>query len=569
MIIKKYCSRFETPRVQLSREAYENSGIEIFSSEKLPFAGRTSPEFARNLVKLLVSRVGKLEKSGRSFPDGIHIYELGAGTGILAKRILDLLKTNHKDIYRQIVLHASDISRPMITQLKNLSDFKEHQGRVSFEVMDALQPKFTHKPLLVYFTNLIDSLPCHRHLLVKDGRIFEYQFQSSLKKDAQIIDPTFYPPKVLEEKEIAGLLTSSDVERRLILAPQILTVLEEETETVPIADISNMGQEERKDIADRAASLTKGRPFAFTYNYPVRKALRKIIQALEEGGFILFSDFGVVSEGHEMVLPLEFGMVFAFPADFPGLKQVAERMGKACYLSSNLLPYPQEMLIDTFPKDGQAKSPFEKTSAPRTQEKVNDFLEDVKKILSEGRAVISQKSQKIARLYRSLPEEARTDYSLLNELAFLLLQIGFYQEAGFYADILLKNFGHAAGIYYYLVKGKSLQELGDPKGAEGFFKEAIASRKGFLAYAYLSELYWQQKRYREYIEVVKEYLKYTRGGDWLKSIFFIALAQENLFGHETALKTLKELTDLGLQLRKPSPQERELLGQAQAVLDAG
>lgn len=99
MIIQPYSSLFETPRVRLSREAFENSGIGIFSSEKIPFADRTGPVFAQNLVNLFTARVKSLQKSGRSFPNGIHIYELGAGTGILAKRILDLLKNQHRAIY--------------------------------------------------------------------------------------------------------------------------------------------------------------------------------------------------------------------------------------------------------------------------------------------------------------------------------------------------------------------------------------------------------------------------------------------------------------------------------------
>jgi|GEM_PF-5400548 len=296
MVIQPFSSRFETLRVRLSREAFENSGIGIFSSEKIPFANRTGPEFAQNLVNLLTARVKSLQKSGRSFPNGIHIYELGAGTGILAKRILDLLKSEYKDIYELIILHLSDFSKPMISQLKSSDVFKNHKAHIRFEVMDATTPKFTHPPLLIYFTNLIDSFPT-RQVLIKGGQIFEIQVQTSLKKDTQIVDITSYPPKVLEQQAIANLFSPANIKRRLILAHQILTVLEEENKNVLITEVSNVGKEEREDLKKLVESKGKYQPLVFNYSYSARTMIRKIIQALEEGGFIFFSDFGVTSGG--------------------------------------------------------------------------------------------------------------------------------------------------------------------------------------------------------------------------------------------------------------------------------
>ena len=101
MVIQPFSSRFETPRVQLSNEAFTNTGINLFFSEKVPFADRTGLRFAKNIVNLFEERIGKLKKKKGK----IHIYELGAGTGILALRILDYLKSRNLSLYQQIVLH--------------------------------------------------------------------------------------------------------------------------------------------------------------------------------------------------------------------------------------------------------------------------------------------------------------------------------------------------------------------------------------------------------------------------------------------------------------------------------
>lgn len=555
IVVQPFSSLFETPRVQLSREAYENSGIEIFSSEKIPFANRTDPAFAQNLINLFASRVKNLQKTGYSFPDGIHIYELGAGTGILAKRILDLLEINFKDIYHKVILHVSDISKPMVAQLKALPAFEKHKGHTSFEVIDATKPKFIHKPLLVYFTNLIDSFP-YRQILIKDRQIFEIQVQTSLKKAAQIIDAPSYPPEVLDERAIANLFSTADIKHRLILAPQILTVLQEENKSVPIADVLNINIEELKDLQNLVGFLNKTKPFTFNYSYTARTVIRKIIQGLEKGGFIFFSDFGTTSEGYKQVLSVEYGVVIAFLVDFPSLAQAAKTTGKT-YFTSNTPGYPQEMLIDTLLSVNEMESLFKKESLGDLPGQVNDFLDKAK--------LIPPKSGQITRLYNSLTEEVKSDYLVLNSLALSLLQAGLYQKAATYADTLLEKYGHTVGVIYYLAKGKAKQECGELKAAEKFFKQATDTKE-FLAYLYLGELYWQQERYVEYIKVIKEYLKYTRRGDYLKSMASIASAQEKLYGPKTARETLIQLAQIGQKLKNLSESEKQSLEQARRLL---
>jgi len=561
MVLQSFVSRFKTLRVKLSREAYQNSGIGIFSSERIPFADRTSPTFVQNLVELLVQRVEKLQKSGKSFANGIHIYELGAGMGMLAKRILDLLKKTHPHIYHQVTLHVSDLSKPMITRLKSSNIFKNHQTHVAFEVIDATKPKFTHRPLLVYFTNLIDTIPSHRHIQISNGKIFELQVQTSLKKDAQVIDTTVFPPRILEKKELAKLLSAEKINRRLTLAPQILKVLQENIQYVPIDDVTNMGEQEQADLKNLAEFRQGGRPAPFNYSFTARKVIQKIVRQLAKGGFLFFSDTGITSTDFEQDLVIKYGLVVAFPVDFPSFMQLAQKLGTA-YLTANAQGHPQEMLIDTLPKDKKISARFKQPSSAVVQAEVTTFLENVRLILSKSPASKRQKLTRINDLYASLTPESKINYQVLNDLPFFLLQANFYKQASFYANLLFKNYHHTAGVYYYIVKGVTEQHSGNYKKAESLFKQTINNQEGFLAFGYLGGLYWKQKRYPVYIKTIKEYLKYTRKNDYLKCMFFIALAEEKLRRRKATKEILAQLIALGQKLKYLPLPEQEFLKQA-------
>src|SRR3989344_3984698 len=195
IIVQPFVSRCDSLKVKLSAATYQWGGVAVFNSEKIPFADRTGPFFAQKIVTILVNRLKNLPSSSR-----YHIYELGCGNGILAKRILDILKTKHPHFYKKTILHATDVSPSMIKELQVLADFKRHSQHIVFEILDATQPKFTQAPIFAYCVNLIDSLPS-RHIKIIDGQIFEVLTQTVLKPQAQVIDTTVYPPRLLDDQK--------------------------------------------------------------------------------------------------------------------------------------------------------------------------------------------------------------------------------------------------------------------------------------------------------------------------------------------------------------------------------
>jgi len=64
-------SRIDTPKMILSQDAWENFGLGPFSSENVPYLGRSGMVFAEKVVELAISRLCEQDDL-----DGIHMYEV-------------------------------------------------------------------------------------------------------------------------------------------------------------------------------------------------------------------------------------------------------------------------------------------------------------------------------------------------------------------------------------------------------------------------------------------------------------------------------------------------------------
>jgi SAM-dependent MidA family methyltransferase len=545
--IQPFVSRFDTVRVRLSVEAYQEGGVGIFHAEKIPFADRTGPAFAQKVVLLLITRLQVLPSS-----DQLHIYELGTGNGVLAKRILDLLEEKHPQFYKRITLHATDFSPSSISELATSVHFKKHTGHISFEVLDATDPVFEHKPIFVYCTNLIDSLPS-KDIKVKNGQAFEVVTQTSLTKDAQVIDTSVFPPRVLEAEEIGELLKSDDSSRRFELAPRLAAVLEEKTKLVPIVDPKLTAFIEEENIK-------KGQ---FNYSPLAVTALKKILEQLDDGGLVLISDFGV-DTAESVSYKLEFGLILAFSVFVPLIKHAVETAGERCLIGPHEQGGQLEILIDSKSKDADLDQAFLKNFGNDVQAEVAQFLNNIKEKLAEqevSAGAASSLASELVELYDSLTPAAQVDYLLLNDFSQLLVRHKLYELTFRFTDILLKTYQQAVGMYYYLIRGQAFQEIGQLAQAEACFQEACRYRAA-LPFAYLGNLYFQQNKMSHYIQTVKEYLKYSRKPDTLKSLFFISLAYEKIERMTEAQEVLRAIVQLGLELKELPQSERAVLDQA-------
>lgn len=411
MVIQTYSSRFETPRVAVCNEAFAKLGIDIYSSQNIPFAGRTSEFFANSMVTLLISRIKNLPPRGH-----YHIYEFGVGNGILAKRILSLLKKTHNELYKKITLHLIDSSPTLIKELGSLNIFSTFKGHVTIELADATTYRYPFPPFFVYFTNLIDSLPCRHIRMEENGKAYEV----TIKTFAQ--NNTFA----------------------------------EETRLVPIEKVKNMLKDERSDLKKLISSRNKNeKPQVFNYPYGARKFLISTIKQLVEGGFVLFSDFGTTSYNQKASLWSEYGLAIFFSVDFAGLRELAKNLDKSTYLVTKNPQEPQELLIDTL-DDASFANTFSELFNKDFEPEVNTFLTMAEAILF-SKNINSMKLQKVRSLYNKLQPPVKQDYRLLNDYAYFLLQAHLYKESLRMTDELKKQYGHTVGKHYSLIRDTAIK----------------------------------------------------------------------------------------------------------------
>ena len=96
---------------QLSCSAWQD-GIYSFYRNAVPFSYTTGHEYAHQLVQLFIEIC-------RTCPlDTYHIYELGAGTGLLSKHFLDILQKSSPDLYTKTIVHITDDSTQLISELQ-------------------------------------------------------------------------------------------------------------------------------------------------------------------------------------------------------------------------------------------------------------------------------------------------------------------------------------------------------------------------------------------------------------------------------------------------------------------
>lgn len=493
MITNNFQSRHKTPRYKLNLEAFENSGIEVFATEHIPFEEKTNKLFAKKIVDLIVLQNPK---------SNFNIYEFGAGTGILAKNILDILKAKHKSIYKITILHLSDYSKHTVKQLKNLDEFKVHKNHVKFYVSDLIDFEFKQKADFVYFTNLLDSLPS-KHIKIKNNKIFEVKIKTKINPDAVVMDISKYPPEKIVGENIKKLFKNK--KKRKLLAPQLLTTIYEKSKDFPI---------ENKDLKIYVNTLNKNKNYIFNYSETGHKFFKNILNNLNKNGLVLFSDFGLAKPNSSgKGLWLDSNLNFFLAVDFNQYKQIAEN--KSCFplMTSNSLERAQEMLIQKN-ENKKVTRYFKNNFNDNTYLEVEKFLEKINDSINNYKK------------YKILSKSAKLDYKLLSDLSHRLIINGKYKKALIFLKIMKSNYSYAIGTFYYVLKGDAETKLGEFRKAEKTYLEGIQLNKGYQIYKALAVLYLKQQKYREYIKILKKYIKITRDNDYERIIFEIQKAQK-------------------------------------------
>lgn len=309
--VQEAVTRAESVRQRLANSAW-GTGTSAFVAHGVPFSFTTGPALAERVFELASFLAGE---------DGLTVYDLGAGTGYLTRHVVEALLAKDPSLAAACRFVATDTSERMVEVMGDVFDGlpKEARGRVDVRVEDVLSPESgVEGPSILLMSYLIDAIP-PQHAVAADDGIQEVLIETFLTADAEVLDASVWPPRVLNGEALADVLQSSPESLSPGAVLQVLPFLLEgavEGDVIP-------------GLQDQVVlPLMNTRP-AFC------AVLRDLVSRLSEESLILVTDFGYsgmnVPEGFEELMT-EYGATTCYAVFFEEILEAASEGGGTCCL---------------------------------------------------------------------------------------------------------------------------------------------------------------------------------------------------------------------------------------------
>ncbi|TQV69951.1 hypothetical protein FKG94_22630 [Exilibacterium tricleocarpae] len=325
-MIQSYVPRQQSVAVKISNSG-DRFGLDSFFTENIPFDSVTSRVVAAQLVDTIVFLVERIPKNAE---EKLHIYEFGAGLGILAGNVLDIMRNFHTSLYDRVVLHISDISASKLHELERLPAFVEHRDHVIFQVCDLITPVFSpgEEPLLVYHSYLMAALPV-RHIIMVEGAPYEALIKTTVPADLELIDTELEVPRRLGAIDIRKRCEQPTASLSPLLMRRLCPFIREEVKMIPVSE-SDMSADE-KDFLREWLAYTQPREMKFfNFHYLAAVSTLNLARALPPGAGYVVIDIGeekLIQEGLCIDLLSRYGLYTYYPFSFQLLEFCAKKSG--------------------------------------------------------------------------------------------------------------------------------------------------------------------------------------------------------------------------------------------------
>lgn len=337
-IIQAAVPKFRSIRMMMSDDTYA-SGPAAFFIENIPVAFFTSRRYARPITQFLVEKIA--QDTTLSADDRLHLYEFGAGSGLLARNILDLLHAQHPEIYARVIIHLSDINFKTIEAIRQSGIFHAHAGHVQFEVKDMAEADYPADapPYLVYHTYLAGTLPV-RLIGFYQEHIFEVLVSTHLESDAVLLNNAVFPPQPMPIDYVRQLFASDQPEYRDIrqaIGWRVREIMTERHDPLAL-EASDMTDAEKAELRAFHSSLG----FEGTVIFPYCSILTRHIRALAKYpncSILIQDDFTDTAEKlsqHPEHIGHNMGQAVTHTVFLPLLNYVAQESG----LALQMVPVP-------------------------------------------------------------------------------------------------------------------------------------------------------------------------------------------------------------------------------------
>ncbi len=297
---------------RLSKVYWKRNGVRPFVADGVPYL------INNNGVLSMATAGFLLEATERSSGELVW-FEVGAGSGLFARYLLDafrdLCKSEGRDDYDRLRFVITDGSPAAVDFWRDSGIFDAHRDRVELCVFDAASPTahIPRKLNAVFCNYVLDSLPASI-LRFRGDEIEELNSRAHLTKEESSLRGSV--PDLHELRELAR---SGD---DLFELNDFIHLLEFET-----AYLAAHVPPPFSDEAVRFGSASHAQTAVL--NWGAFCCLDRLSAALEPAGFILVNDYGICGDdnsGHVWGMQ-RFGHSVAMPVNFPLLEQHMEAAG--------------------------------------------------------------------------------------------------------------------------------------------------------------------------------------------------------------------------------------------------
>ncbi len=517
--------RHESLKAQLGIPCWKQ-GLTVFFTDNVPISHSTG--------RLLVGAVAKMMDAhfkGKPIQDANWV-ELGSGSGIFARQLLDIMDKEHPEFYDRFSFTITDSSQALIDQVKHSGLLNHHLDHVRFETVDFHRIHFKEQPNGVYFSYLFDSLPT-AHLHIVEGKPFVVKVETQIPENLTLIDTDHFPPTILSGDALLAKLRAPDT-FSAPFARRVNAHIQENYVEVPL-EKSGLSDQDQNDILEFLAH-SKIQNGYFNVQLEVSKFFANLHLALSDDALVLIHDFGHSSmdlcQGPSL-LTTDFGAFCFYAVFFPYIQYVGQKYGFD-YATTSHYPeaeYTQFMAFSKTPLSQEFVDTLNTAMPNQDAKKVFETTIEIGNLIKEPENHLP----KIESLWTALTPAQKQDYCLITKVATGYLKNGDPQTAITLAETAAPVYQKIA-IPLQIILAQSFQAMGDLEKAEQHFKKALDISPYFApAYFMLGSIYASQKRSAEAQSMLLHAIKLSTDLSWHTVVTVGLLAIQN--GQKDLAKT--------------------------------
>ncbi len=162
-ILEDYTPLWRSLDLRLARAFWKERGVSAFLEGEVPYGATSSGRLADDYARILLAHWSETEASGP-----FRLLEIGAGSGVFAKILLDRLAVHSPATYLATRFVITDGSEAMLDDMRKLDIFEAHGDRLALIRVDATRPLADQLATAgeapdnyhgVFANYLLDSLP--------------------------------------------------------------------------------------------------------------------------------------------------------------------------------------------------------------------------------------------------------------------------------------------------------------------------------------------------------------------------------------------------------------------------